>query len=157
MALHRLCHNRTSHFSQFTITQIHNVMTPYIRKIVFYKLYIWHLFLDFFSVSFSVPFFFFFLKFSYKIVQNYSALIEDFANPNKKSIYLTVLFIQWKQFGTLVRILYRWKSCSLASFRCIHWFFKTLNCTKGVTFPNFLISTLIMCVTKWQRKCRFCS
>lgn len=77
-------------------------MTPYIRKIVFYKLYIWHLFLDFFSVSFSVPFFFFpFLKFSYKIVQNYSAFIEDFANPNKKSVYLTVLFIHWKQFGTL--------------------------------------------------------
>jgi len=34
-------------------------------------------------------------------VQNYSALIEDFANPNKKSVFLTVLFIHWKQFGTL--------------------------------------------------------
>lgn len=34
-------------------------------------------------------------------MQNYSAFIEDFANPNKKSVYLTVLFIHWKQFGTL--------------------------------------------------------
>lgn len=103
MAFHRLCHNRTSHFSQFTITQIHNVMTPYVRKIVFYKLYIWHLFLDFFFCFFFqfLFYFFLFLKFSYKIVQNYSALIEDFVNPNKKSVYLTVLFIHWKQFGTL--------------------------------------------------------
>lgn len=77
-------------------------MTPYIRKIVFYKLYIWYLFLDFFFRFFICSFFFSFLKkFSYKIVQNYSALIEDFANPNKKSVYLTVLLIHWKQFGTL--------------------------------------------------------
>lgn len=76
------------------------MMTPYIRKIVFYKLYIWHLFLDFFSCSFFSSFFLFPFFFSYKIVQNYSALI-DFADPNKKLVYLTVLFIHWKQFGTL--------------------------------------------------------
>lgn len=131
--------------------------TLYKKNSILQTIHLASIFRFFFCFFFSSFFFPFFFKFSYKIVQNYSALIEDFANPNKKSIYLTVLFIQWKQFGTLVRILYRWKSCSLASFRCIHWFFKTLNCTKGVTFPNFLISTLIMCVTKWQRKCRFCS
>lgn len=78
-------------------------MTPYIRKIVFYKLYIWHLFFRFFFLFlFQFLFYFsFFFKFSYKIVQNYSALIEDFANPNRKLVYLTVLFIHWKQFGTL--------------------------------------------------------
>lgn len=81
-------------------------MTPYIRKIVFYKLYIWHLFLDFFfSVSFSFPFFFpFFFFFSFLFLQNSAKLqcgSRRFANPNKKSLYLTAFFIHWKQLGTL--------------------------------------------------------
>lgn len=103
MALHRLCHNKTSHFSQFTITQLDSQCndTLYKKNSILQTIHLASIF-RFFSVSFSVPFFFFlFLKFSYKIVQNYSALIEDFANPNKKCVYLTFLFIHWKQFGTL--------------------------------------------------------
>lgn len=104
MALHRLCHNRTSHFSQFTITQLDSQCndTLYQKNSILQTIHLASIFRFFFCFFFQFLFYFFlFLKFSYKIVQNYSALIEDFVNPNKKSIYLTVLFIHWKQFGTL--------------------------------------------------------
>lgn len=90
--------------------------TLYKKNSILQTIHLASIFRFFFCFFFSSFFFPFFLKFSYKIVQNYSALIEDFANPNKKSIYLTDLFIQWKQFGTLVRILYRWKAAHLLLF-----------------------------------------
>lgn len=98
---HRLCHNRT--FSQFTITQLESQCndTLYQKNSILQTIHLASIFRFFFCFFFSSFFLFPFLTFSYKIVQNYSAFIEDFANPNKKSVYLTVLFIHWKQFGTL--------------------------------------------------------
>lgn len=102
MALDRLCHNSTSHFSQFTITQLDSQCdnTLYQKNSILQTIHLVSI-LRFFFCFFFCSFFLFPFSFSYKIVQNYSALIEDFANPNKKSVYLAVLFMHRKQFGTL--------------------------------------------------------
>lgn len=89
-------------FSQFTITQLDSQCDDslYKKNSILQTIHLASIFRYFFCFFFS-SFFLFPFFFSYKIVQNCSALIEDFAIPNKKLVYLTVLFIHWKQFGTL--------------------------------------------------------
>lgn len=104
MALYRLCHNRTSHFSQFTITQLDSQCndTLYQKNNILQTIHLASIFRIFFCFFFHFLFYFFLF---FKIFLQNSAKLQcvnrRFANPNKKTVYLTVLFIHWKQFGTL--------------------------------------------------------